>query len=241
MITRSFHRHPAVAPQEPAVRVARERRHVFIFHWEGWRRFLGDFAVLQGGLALLGLSISLLIRSGLGQIPWGVIEYWLLDRLPVHDMGLVFLVLLVPTVFVAVILREPFGWGSLVNVLFITAVWIDVFEGIIPVADGAIGVQILYLVTGTVLMAFGTAIYIGVGAGAGPRDTVALALARHLRVGVGVAWTILQAILVLIGWLLGGSFGPGTFVFMLTIGPAVQVAFALLRVEPQADFWRRLA
>jgi uncharacterized membrane protein YczE len=42
---------------------------------------------------------------------------------------------------------------------------------------------------------------------------------------------IIEIIVVTIGWLLGGPLGFGTVVFALLIGPAVQWAFKLLKVQ----------
>jgi uncharacterized membrane protein YczE len=40
---------------------------------------------------------------------------------------------------------------------------------------------------------------------------------------------------VVIGWLLGGPAGVGTVVFALLIGPAVQWAFKLFKVQPHRE------
>ncbi len=216
------------------------RRPPFIFHWSGWRQFGRDFVVLQLGLALMGLSVALLRGTGLGQIPWGVVEYALEPRMPMAGWSallLVFLVIAAVTTLLALALGEPFGWGSVGNFVFLTLVWMDAFEGIVPTLTTGLAAQLLYLLAGTLLMAFGTALYVSVGAGAGPRDTFNLALARRLHVGVGLAWTIVQGGLLLVGWLLGGTFGPGTFLFAVAIGPALQLAFSMLGIEPGAEFW----
>jgi uncharacterized membrane protein YczE len=71
-----------------------------------------------------------------------------------------------------------------------------------------------------------------VDAGAGPRDSMMLAIHRTTGVSVRLARGILEVIVVLIGWVLGGPLGFGTVVFALLIGPSVQWAFKLFNVKP---------
>ena len=51
---------------------------------------------------------------------------------------------------------------------------------------------------------------------------------RRLRLARGS----IEVTLVLVAWLLGGPAGIGTIVFALLIGPAIQWAFKLFKVEP---------
>ncbi|HBY08384.1 MAG TPA: hypothetical protein DEH22_11555, partial [Chloroflexi bacterium] len=39
-----------------------------------WKSFPRDFAVIQIGFALFGLSIAMLIRANLGTSPWVILE-----------------------------------------------------------------------------------------------------------------------------------------------------------------------
>jgi uncharacterized membrane protein YczE len=49
---------------------------------------------------------------------------------------------------------------------------------------------------------------------------------------VRLARTALEVAVVVGGWLRGGPAGLGTLIFALTIGPSVQAAFRLLKVNP---------
>jgi uncharacterized membrane protein YczE len=75
-------------------------------------------------------------------------------------------------------------------------------------------------------------VYIGVEAGAGPRDSLMLAIHRTTGVSIRLARAAIEVIVVLIGWLLGGPLGLGTVLFALLIGPSVQWAFKLFKVQP---------
>jgi len=211
----------------PLVRLV--SKEIFEFHWKGWRRFAYDFFVIQIGFVLFGLAINMMVQAGLGLGPWDVLHMSLTHHLPISlgeaSIGIALLVVLVD-----VILREPLGWGTILNMIFI-GVWIDMLKPFVPSVPSVFWAEVAYLLLGTLVMGFATAIYVGVDAGAGPRDSLMLALSRIGKTSIRWSRTLLEAAAVLLGWLLGGPFWLGTIIFAVTIGPAVQIAFKLLRVR----------
>ena len=195
----------------------------------GWRRFAYDFLVIQIGFLLFGLSIDMMVQADLGLSSWDVLHMALTYHFPISlgeaSIGVAFVVVLVD-----VILREPLGWGTIMNMIFI-GVWVDVLRPFVPAAPSLFWVQVVYLLLGTLVMGFGTAIYVGVDAGAGPRDSLMLALSRIGKLSLRWSRTLLESATVLVGWLLGGPFWLGTIISAVAIGPAVQFAFRILRVR----------
>ena len=195
-----------------------------------WNTFIRDFFVIQIGFALFGLSIAIMIRSNLGTSPWAVLEVAFsgLTGITPGRMSIIvgFVVLLG-----ALALREKIGWGTLGNILFI-GLWEDLALGMLPSIDNNLVLQIGMLLSAIFLMGIATAIYIGVDAGAGPRDSLMLALHRTTSLSIRLGRAIIEIIVVVVGWLLGGPLGIGTLVFALLIGPAVQWAFRLFNVQP---------
>lgn len=56
-------------------------------------------------------------------------------------------------------------------------------------------------------------------------------------VSVRAARTLIETGVVAVGFLLGGTVGPGTLLFALAIGPLTQVFLPLARIgEPRAPF-----
>ena len=131
----------------------------------------------------------------------------------------------------ALALREKIGWGTLSNILFI-GLWEDMFLGVISSVQDHLLVQACMLLASIFMMGIATAIYIGVDAGAGPRDSLMLAVHRTTGVSLRLGRGAIEIIIVLIGWLLGGPLGVGTVIFALLIGPSVQWAFKLFKVQP---------
>ena len=194
-----------------------------------WNTFIRDFLTIQIGFALFGLSIATMIRSNLGTSPWAVLEvaFSSLTGITPGRMSIIvgFVVLLG-----ALALREKIGWGTLSNILFI-GLWEDMFLGLIPSVEDHLLIQACMLLASIFMMGVATAIYIGVDAGAGPRDSLMLAVHRTTGVSIRLGRGVIEIIVVLIGWLLGGPLGLGTVIFALLIGPSVQWAFKLFRVQ----------
>ena len=201
----------------------------FKFQWKGWKRFARDFLVIQIGFLLFGLSIDVIVQATLGLDSWDVLQMALTYHLPITlgeaNIAVAFLVVLID-----IVLKEPLGWGTLANVVFI-GVWVDVLRPYVPLVPQLVLLQIAYLLLGTLIMGFATAIYVGVDAGAGPRDSLMLAISRLGKTSLRVSRTSIEVTVVVLGWLLGGPAWLGTLIAAIAIGPAVQFGFRVLKVR----------
>jgi uncharacterized membrane protein YczE len=199
----------------------------------GWRRFGYDFLIIQVGFALFGLSTDMMVRANMGLDSWNVLHMALSYHLPI-TLGEANIGVAIVMVLLDILLREPIGWGTLANMIFV-GVWIDALRPFVPPVPSVFLLQLTYLLLGVLVMGFATAIYIGVNAGAGPRDSMMMALSRVGKTSVRVARTCLEVTVVSVGWLLGGPAWFGTLVSAATIGPSVQLAFRLLKVRARRD------
>jgi uncharacterized membrane protein YczE len=158
-----------------------------------------------------------MVASDLGLAPWDVLHQGLseITGIPIGTVGILvgFVVLLawIP-------LGESYGLGTLLNVLLI-GITVDVALLVLP-DDPSMPVRVAFLLTGAFLFGPGSGLYIGVRLGPGPRDGVMTALAAR-GWSVRVARTVIEATVLLIGFLLGGTVGFGTVLFAVTIGPNV--------------------
>jgi len=197
--------------------------------WKGWRRFARDFFIIQIGFLLFGLAINVLVQASVGLDSWDVLQMALTYHFPI-TLGESSIVVAFLVILADIALKESLGWGTIANMIFI-GVWIDALKPYVPSVPQIFLVQIAYLLLGTLVMGFATAIYIGVDAGAGPRDTLMLAISRLGKVSVRVARTCIEITVVAVGWLLGGPAWLGTLIAAITIGPAVQFGFKVLHVH----------
>lgn len=195
-----------------------------------WKTFPRDLLMIQLGFAIFGAAIALVIRAALGTGTWVVLEV-ALARIFGLSVGTITVMVGFAVLFLALAMREKVGWGTLANILSIGP-WLDFFLWIIPSAARGLPVQVLFLLSGIFLQGIATAIYIGVEAGAGPRDSLMLALHRTTGLSIRFGRGVIEVIVLAAGWLLGGPVGLGTLVFALLIGPAIQWAFRLFKVQP---------
>lgn len=180
------------------------------------------------GLFCFALGIALFFHSKLGTGPWDVLHGGLSKRsgLPVgliiNIVGLLILPLWIP-------LKVRIGLGTVLNALLI-GVFLDLIKPRMHDAS-APWLQVLLAVLGVLIIGIGSGLYIGAGLGTGPRDGIMVGLAR-LGLSVRAARTIIEVVTVLLGWLLGGKVGFGTVIFLVLIGPIVQVVLPHLSLKP---------
>lgn len=177
---------------------------------------LRRFFQLILGLFLYGIGISLMVRAAIGIAPWDVLTQGVSKQsglsfgLVTNLIGVVVLLLWMP-------LRQRPGLGTLLNVLLIgpsaqLGLWL------LPEMHG-LALQIPVFASGLLVLALATGLYIGANFGPGPRDGLMTGL--HYRYGWPV-WrvrTLIEASVLLTGWLLGGDVGWGTLAFALLVGP----------------------
>ena len=122
------------------------------------------------------------------------------------------------------------GLGTLLNAVEIGLVE-SFAQELIPTTSSII-VRVLFMITGLVIIALGSGLYIGAELGSGPRDGLMIGLHQTFGISVRLARTTVEVIVMLTGIILGGHIGLGTFVFALGIGPMVQVTLRLFQMSP---------
>lgn len=192
------------------------------------RRLSVRLVRLYAGLFLYGLAIALLLRSGLGASPWDVLAQGV-ARVSGLSFGTTTVVVSVVVLLFWIPIRQRPGWGTLSNTLLI-GVFADLGLAWTPAAHD-LAWQAIALGGGLALLAVASALYIGAGLGPGPRDGLMTGLVARTGQAVWVVRSAIELTVVLVGWLLGGTVGIGTAVFAFGIGPLIQVAMRVLRVE----------
>lgn len=175
---------------------------------------------LTFGLVLYGLTIAMLLRGTLGNAPWDVLHQGLADHLPL-DLGEALIVVSVLVLLLWIPLRELPGLGTLANAVLI-GLSANAFLAVLA-PPGALAARVALTVGGVVLNALATALYIGSQLGPGPRDGLMTGLHRRTGVPIGRVRTLMEVSVVAVGFVLGGTVGPGTLLYALAIGPMVQL------------------
>jgi len=180
---------------------------------------------LLGGLTLYGVSMGLMIRSGLGLDPWDVLHEALSRRTGL-TFGTVTAIVGALVLLCWIPIRQRPGVGTVANILVI-AVAVDLTLALV-VSPSALPVRIVLLVAGVVLNALATATYIGVRLGPGPRDGLMTGFAARTGWSIRLVRTGIELTVLASGWLLGGTVGIGTVVYALAIGPLTQAFLPLV-------------
>lgn len=184
------------------------------------------------GLALFGVGISLQIESRLGNPPWDVFHQGVANQVGLGIGTVIILTGIALLVLVWIPLRQKPGLGTVLNALEIGLVANVVLDAIPRVE--AMALRIPMLLGGILLVALGSALYIGSGLGPGPRDGIMTGLAAR-GIQIRVARTFIEVTVLVVGWLLGGQVGVGTVLFAIAIGPLVQPLLPRLTMESRAS------
>jgi uncharacterized membrane protein YczE len=179
------------------------------------------------GLAGYGFSMAMMVRSGLGLDPWDVFH----QGLALHTgmtIGIASAVVGVVVLLAWIPLRNRPGIGTIANVIVI-AITVDL--GLLLMqAPTSMPARIAMMVGAVVLNAFSTVLYVGAGLGPGPRDGLMTGLVVRTGLSVRLVRTSIEASVLAIGWLLGGTVGVGTVLYAFGIGPLVQF---FVRITPK--------
>jgi uncharacterized membrane protein YczE len=188
------------------------------------------------GLFLFAAGIVLIYESKLGLSPWDVLNQGLAKH-TFLTFGTANIVVAVVVLCIAWSLGGVPGIGTVANAVLVGS-FIQVLTSIDAVADlshHVLGLRLPLLIAGIVLIGPATAFYIGADLGAGPRDTLMLVGAGRTRFRVGLVRGALELTVLVIGIVLGGTFGVGTLLFALGVGPIVEASFFLLGRSPLAQ------
>ncbi|MFE9689998.1 YitT family protein [Micromonospora sp. NPDC005806] len=185
---------------------------------------------LYVGLTLYGVSMALMVRSGLGLDPWDVFHQGVARQTGL-SIGTVTIAVGALVLLLWIPLRQRPGLGTVSNVVVIGLV-VDATLALLP--DGnALPVRIGLLVVGIVANGAATGLYLGAALGPGPRDGLMTGyVARRPGRSIRLVRTMIEVTVLALGWLLGGTVGLGTVAYALAIGPLAQLFIPLFAVPP---------
>ena len=183
-------------------------------------------AMLLIGCTVLGTGVAMLLTADLGSDGFSTFVNGLALATGV-TFWIVNLVVGVVLVALAMLRRVIPGVGTVVQVVLVGVV-VDVALGLMTTPDDLVW-RVVLLVGAFPVVAAGIALYLGSNTGAGPAE--AAALAWDPPVAFRWSYSAVQGGGAIGGWLLGATVGFGTLAVIFLLGPAVDLAARIMRVD----------
>jgi len=191
---------------------------------------IGKLARLMIGYFLYGLGIVLTVNANQGLAPWSVFHQGLANQLHI-TMGVATQVVGLVILVLDFIFGERLGWGTIGNVVFIgTFIDLIMLNNWIPIPESIV-VSYGMMLVGLVVMALATYSYLSAQLGAGPRDGLMIAMTKRINLSVGWIRNMIEAVVLIAGYFMGGSVGLGTLVMAILFGRFIQLTFKLFKFD----------
>ena len=179
---------------------------------------------------LCALGIMLTINCHIGVGPWDVLHIGMAKTLGC-TMGQANILVGAFVIFLNIILKQPLGAATLLNILFIgSCVDLINMSGLVPTPQNLVSKYLMFI-AGMLVFSYGTFFYIVQAKGCGPRDGLMQILNKRTGISVSIVKNSIELLALLVGWYLGGPVGIGTILYALTIGFFIQYTFSFHHVE----------
>jgi len=180
--------------------------------------------ILIIGLWIFGTGDAMLIAAGIGNTPWTVLAEGIALNISWSVGQATFLVSIL-VLLLWIPLKERPGIGTILNAVFIAAA-IEVMVPRLPVPDSQ-AMAVAEVLAGVLLIGIGSGIYLTANLGPGPRDGWMTGLQRASGIPIARVRGGIEVSVLVLGWLMGGTFREGTILFAVLIGPVVAICLNL--------------
>lgn len=183
--------------------------------------------ILLVGLCIAHLGVTLFLLANLGADPFNVFVQGVFRSIaPLLNLnfithGNVHIVISLAIIIALLIVDKTYIKIGTVLCMICGGPIIDFFTIVLgPIYDQhGIIFKYISLAAGCVVLAFGMTIVIKSNAGTGPNDLVAVVISDKLHKKFSNIRVIVDFSFVVIGYILGGSFGAGTIICAFLVGP----------------------
>ena len=193
-------------------------------HPLNFRPNFSTLLALVVGLWIFGTGEAVLIAAGIGVSPWTVLAQGITEQTS-FTVGEATFIVSVCVLLLWIPLRETPGIGTILNAILI-ALSIDVMAPFIPEQENLPN-AIVQSAFGVMMVGIGSALYLTANLGPGPRDGWMTGVQKKTNWPIARVRVGIEIIVLSIGILLGGTFGLGTIMFALGIGPAVAISLGI--------------
>ena len=197
------------------------------------KKIVGEWLKIVLGLLVFAFGVHLTIFADIGLAPWDCLGMGIAKHTPLN-YGVSMTLIAVTVLFIDIALKERIGFGTIIDAL-LTGNFVQMFNSLNPFPlNTVVWYGIGFMLIGFVFMALGMWIYMSAQQCCGPRDALLVGLGKRMpRVPIGVVEILLWAVVLLIGFLLGGPVGIGTLISTFGAGLVMQFVYSMIRFEPR--------
>ncbi len=180
------------------------------------------------GTAMIALAVTLLITAHKGADTISIFLLGILTivALPFWIASLIFNACVLA--IVAVFERKALGIGSFING-FGLGLLIGIFEPMLEQISISIpGYSIIAVIAAPILFGVGAGIYVSSNRGAAALEALTQVIYKYTKISVKYIRMGLDALMVIVGLLLGAPIGIGTFLCVIAIGPIFEATIKRL-------------
>lgn len=194
---------------------------------------LKQWVQIIAGLLVFSFGVHLTIYANIGLAPWDCLGMGISYHTPLN-YGLSMTMISIGVVIIDLILKEHIGYGTIIDALA-TGNFVQMFNTVDPLPENNnLWVGIAVMLIGFVFMALGMWIYMKAGQCCGPRDSLLVGIGKRLSgLPIGIVEILLWAVVLLLGWLLGGKVGIGTLISTFGAGLVMQLVYTIIHFEPR--------
>lgn len=184
---------------------------------------------LNLGLFIYGLALAMVVKAHVGIPPWDVFAQGI--SLQLHtSYGIASIIVSSIVLVFWIPLKIKPGVGSIMNAILI-GLWMDFWTPFLPPLD-LYWQNLAMFLLGMCTVAFATGLYITSNLGSGPRDGLILGLTKRLGWKVWQVRTLIEVIVLCVGWVMGGQVREGTVIFAVCIGYLMQGSLKFFKYQP---------
>ena len=172
---------------------------------------------------MFALGVHLTIYANIGLAPWDCLGMGIAKH-TVLNYGLAMTLIALVVLGVDLLLRQRIGYGTIIDAL-LTGNLVQLYNDLDPLPENhSLWIGIAAMLAGFVFMALGMMIYMKAAQCCGPRDALLVGLGNRMpKVPIGIVEILMWAVVLLIGWLLGGPVGIGTLISTFGAGAIMQL------------------
>ncbi len=197
------------------------------------KRLFLEWIRIVFGLLVFALGVHMTIYANIGLAPWDCLGMGMAKHTP-FNYGISMTIMAVIILLIDVLLKEKIGYGTIIDAL-LTGNFVQMYNSLNPFPENNnLWLGIVIMLVGFVFMALGMWIYMSAEQCCGPRDALLVGLGKRMsRIPIGIVEVMLWAVVLLAGYLLGGSVGIGTLISTFGAGLVMQLVYYLIKFEPR--------